>query len=163
MGNNTMHTYTLGFIKRKDEILLVNREKNPWKGSWNGVGGKRNLNEDIKDCIQREIEEETGILISLDQIEDKGYLTWNSFDAMGNGLHIFLVTLNDDYSYQTPRLTREGILDWKKIEWINDFDNYGVADNIPYFLPTVLSEKDRYHYHCTFREKILISVTKEKI
>jgi len=163
MGYSKMYTYTLGFIKRKDEILLVNREKKPWKGSWNGVGGKRNPLEDIKDCIKREIAEETGIHVTYDQIEDKGYLTWNSFDAMGNGLHIFLITLSDDFHFPTPLLTSEGILDWKKIEWINDFDNYGIADNIPYFLPTVLFEKDRYHYHCTFKEKILISVTKEKI
>ncbi len=158
-----MYRYTLGFIKRKDEILLVNREKKPWKGSWNGVGGKVNANETIQDCIIREIEEETGIMVSINQIEDKGYLTWNSFDAMGNGLHIFLITLPDSYKYSTPILTKEGILDWKKVEWINDFENYGIADNIPYFLPTVLSEKDRYHYHCTFHEKILVQVTKEKI
>lgn len=158
-----MYTYTLGFIKRKDEILLVNREKKPWKGSWNGVGGKLNINENIKDCIVREIEEETGITFLPNQIEDKGYLTWNSFDAMGQGLHIFLITLADDFEYNTPVLTNEGILDWKKIEWINDFENYGVADNIPYFLPTVLFDKDRYHYHCTFNDKVLISVTKEKI
>ncbi len=158
-----MYTYTLGFIKRKDEILLVNREKKPWKGSWNGVGGKLNINENIKDCIVREIEEETGITFLPNQIEDKGYLTWNSFDAMGQGLHIFLITLADDFEYNTPVLTNEGILDWKKIEWINDFENYGVADNIPYFLPTVLFDKDRYHYHCIFNDKVLISVTKEKI
>ncbi|MBU1142358.1 MAG: 8-oxo-dGTP diphosphatase [Firmicutes bacterium] len=158
-----MYRYTLGFIKRKDEILLVNREKKPWKGSWNGVGGKLNLNETIDTCIIREIEEETGITVLPNQIEDKGYLTWNSFDAMGQGLHIFLITLPDDFHYPTPILTQEGILDWKKIEWINDFENYGVADNIPYFLPTVLSKKDRYHYHCTFNDKVLVSVTKEKI
>ena len=158
-----MYRYTLGFIKRKDEILLVNREKKPWKGSWNGVGGKLNLNETIDNCIIREIEEETGITVLPSQVEDKGYLTWNSFDAMGQGLHIFLITLPDDFHYPTPILTQEGILDWKKIEWINDFENYGVADNIPYFLPTVLSKKDRYHYHCTFNDKVLVSVTKEKI
>jgi 8-oxo-dGTP diphosphatase len=158
-----MYTYTLGFIKRKDEILLVNREKKPWKGSWNGVGGKLISNETIESCIIREIEEETGIKVLPNQIEDKGYLTWNSFDAMGQGLHIFLITLPDDYQYLTPISTKEGILDWKKINWINDFENYGVADNIPYFLPTVLSKKDRYHYHCTFNDKVLVSVTKEKI
>ena len=158
-----MYTYTLGFIKRKDEILLVNREKNPWKGSWNGVGGKLNINENISDCMLREILEETGIEVLQSQMIDKGYLTWNSFDAMGQGLHIFLITLPDDFQFITPLATKEGILDWKKIEWINDFENYGVADNIPYFLPTVLNELDRYHYHCTFTNKVLISVTKEKL
>ncbi|MBU1094101.1 MAG: 8-oxo-dGTP diphosphatase [Firmicutes bacterium] len=158
-----MHIYTLGFIKRNDEILMVNREKSPWKGSWNGVGGKRDVNETALECIIREIDEETGIQVHLDQIKDKGDLTWNSFDALGNGLHIFLIELPSTYIYQTPKKVREGILDWKKIEWINDFENYGVAHNIPYFLPTVLNEADRYHYHCTFEDRYLKSVSKEKI
>ena len=158
-----MHRYTLGFIRRNHEILLVNREKSPWKGAWNGVGGKIDENESALLCIQREIEEETGIIVSLNQITDKGVLTWNTFGALGQGLYIFLIDLPKDFIYETPKKVDEGILDWKKIEWFNDFDNEGVADNIPYFLPGVLSDTNRYHYHCTFEGKVLKSVTKEKI
>ena len=34
--------YTLGFIRCKDnnKILLLNRNKSPWMGLYNGVGGK---------------------------------------------------------------------------------------------------------------------------
>jgi len=102
-------------------------------------------------------------LITENQILDKGVLTWNSFDAMGNGLHIFLISLPDHYEYPTPRAVEEGILDWKKLEWINDFENIGVAHNIPYFLPVVMTDNHRYHYHCTFEDKILKSVTKERM
>jgi 8-oxo-dGTP diphosphatase len=158
-----MFTYTLAFIQRKNEILLVNREKKPWMGSWNGVGGKVDANESITDCIIREIQEETSIVLTREQVIDKGYLTWNSFDANGQGLHLFLVHLPDDFIYDTPKVVDEGILDWKKIDWIISFDNYGVAHNIPYFLPTVLYDENRYHYHCTFEDRALISVTKELI
>ena len=36
--------YTLGFIRCKDnnKILLLNRNKSPWMGLYNGVGGKYN-------------------------------------------------------------------------------------------------------------------------
>lgn len=158
-----MHKYTLGFIRKKDHILLVNREKSPWKGAWNGVGGKIDANETPLMCIKREVEEETGIVVNDIQISDKGMLTWNKFGAIGNGLYIFLIDIPEDYHYETPKKVIEGILDWKSIDWINDFDNEGVADNIPYFLPTVLNDKQRYHYHCTFKGKQLMSVTKEKI
>jgi len=158
-----MHKYTLGFIQRKDEILMVNRYKKPWKGAWNGVGGKIDSGETPLECIIREVLEETGIFITEDQVSDKGILTWNSFDAMGNGLHIFLISVPMDFEYQTPKAVEEGILDWKKLEWINDYENIGVAHNIPYFLPIVIGEKDRYHYHCTFEDKILKSVTKERM
>ncbi|MBU1141477.1 MAG: 8-oxo-dGTP diphosphatase [Firmicutes bacterium] len=158
-----MHQYTLGFIRRNNEILMVNREKSPWKGAWNGVGGKIDSDEDEVSCIQREIQEETGISVTIEQIHDKGILTWNSFDALGKGLHLFLIDLPDYFEYSTPRKINEGILDWKKIEWINDFENQGVAHNIPYFLPTVLNEDNRYLYHCTFEDNHLKSVTKERI
>lgn len=35
-----MYQYTLCFIERGDAILLLNRQKAPWMGCWNGVGGK---------------------------------------------------------------------------------------------------------------------------
>lgn len=158
-----MYTYTLGFIRRGSEILMVNREKSPWKGAWNGVGGKIDADETARVCMQREIEEETGIVIERDQIRSKGCMTWNVFDAEGEGLYIFLIDLPLDYEYPTPRKVDEGILDWKKIEWINDFENQGVAHNIPYFLPTVLEAEEKYHFHCTFENKVLKSVTKEKL
>ncbi|MCR3906422.1 MAG: 8-oxo-dGTP diphosphatase [Tenericutes bacterium] len=158
-----MYKYTLGFIKRKDEVLMVNREKNPWKGCWNGLGGKVDDHESIISCIQREIKEETQIDLLPNQFQDKGILTWNSFDALGQGLHIYLIEVADDFIYSTPKVISEGILDWKKIDWLSDIQNYGVAHNIPYFLPTVIQDKARYHYHCTFNERILISVTKERM
>jgi len=155
--------YTLAFLKKRDEILLVNRQKQPWKGAWNGVGGKRQKDETPLSAIIREVYEETQIDISSAHIEDKGILTWNSFDALGQGLHIFLIHLKDDFQYVTPISTAEGILDWKHVDWINDFENYGVAHNIPYFLPTVLSDKARHHFHCIFEAQKLIKVTKEKL
>jgi 8-oxo-dGTP diphosphatase len=158
-----MYSYTLGFIKRNDEILLINREKNPWKGCWNGLGGKIEQDETPKESMIREIEEETGIQLDPLTVIYKGYLTWNVFDANGEGLYIFLVELDSAYTFDTPLKLREGILDWKKIDWINDFENYGVADNIPYFLPFVLNEDKLYHYHCTFEGRELKSVTKVEV
>ena len=35
-----MYKHTLCFIKRNEEILMLNREHDPVKGLWNGVGGK---------------------------------------------------------------------------------------------------------------------------
>jgi 8-oxo-dGTP diphosphatase len=158
-----MFKYTLGFIKRKDEILLVNREKKPWKGSWNGVGGKISENETPLACIIREVFEETNIKIDQNQVIDKGYLTWNLFDANGNGLHLYLILADDNFLYQTPVRTLEGILDWKKVDWIIDQDNYGVAHNIIHFLDLLIHDEKRYHYHCHFEGRNLVRFEKELI
>lgn len=157
-----MYRYTLGFIRRNDEVLLINRHKSPWKGCWNGLGGKVEPNETPLASILREIREETGVSFGQESVSDKGTLTWNSFDAMGKGLHLFVIEVSKDFEYKTPLQTDEGILDWKKITWATDHENYGVAHNIPYFLPTVLFDSCRYHFHCTFEGRHLVSVTKSK-
>jgi 8-oxo-dGTP diphosphatase len=158
-----MYIYTLAFIKNKDEILLINRNKKPWKGAWNGVGGKVQNDETPLDCIVREIEEETTLVIHPSQVQDKGILTWSNFEAIGLGLHIFLVEIEGEIPFQTPVKTAEGILDWKPISWINDLENEGIAKNIPYFLPVILNSPDRFHFHCVFEDRILKSVSTELI
>jgi len=142
---------------------MLNRNKKPWMGSWNGVGGKIQSGEEPIDGMIREIKEETDIDVHESFVFPKGVLTWDHFDALGNGLHIYVIELADDFVYETPRKTEEGILEWKDIDWIIDFGNSGIADNIPYFLPIVLTDAINYHYHCTFQGKILESVTKTKL
>ncbi|HAX03089.1 MAG: hypothetical protein A2Y45_06620 [Tenericutes bacterium GWC2_34_14] len=158
-----MYTYTLAFIKKGSQILMINREKKPWKGCWNGLGGKLQPGENGIQSVIRELFEETGYHIHESIIKDSGYLTWNSFDANGQGLYIYLI---DGYHLPllaTPLQTSEGILDWKEVDWIIDPTNLGVAHNISSFLPYVLSSDLRYHYHCHFEGDRLISVTKELI
>lgn len=153
------YLFTLVFIKRGNEILMINREKDPWMGFWNGLGGKRLLNESSLDCITREIEEEANIIVSKEDIIDKGIVTWNSdFKAVSSGLHLYLVELPDDYVYETPISTIEGILSWKKIDWISNKNNLGVSYNIPYFINNVIYDDKRYLYHCTFDGMKLVSV-----
>jgi 8-oxo-dGTP diphosphatase len=156
-----MYTYTLAFIHKNNQFLLVNREKKPWKGCWNGLGGKIQTNETPIEGIIRELFEETGLKIREEYIKDCGILTWNTFDAHGQGLHLFLIHGNTLAKIDTPLSTEEGILDWKHLDWIIDPNNYGVAHNIRFFLPTMLHENIRYHYHCIFENDTLIQVTKE--
>lgn len=151
--------YTLCFIRQGDNILMLNRNKSPWLGIWNGVGGKRNPNESALDCIYREIKEETNIQIHINDIVDKGYVTWNDdFKTPSLGLHLFFVEIPLDYKYDTPIEINEGILSWKTIAWVNDKLNLGVSYNIPYFLNNVINDQKRYHYHCEFNGYQLLNV-----
>lgn len=156
-----MYTYTLAFITNHDQILMVNRKKKPWQGCWNGLGGKLTSGESPLQGILRELWEETGQMFKKEDVKDCGIMTWNTFDAHGQGLHLFLIDGNKYPKITTPLATDEGILDWKSLDWIIDPKNYGVAHNIRYFLPTMMNDQTRHHFHCTFENDVLISVTKE--
>ncbi|MBE5821809.1 MAG: NUDIX domain-containing protein [Clostridiales bacterium] len=70
----------LVYNKDKDKILMCKREKEPYKGKYNLVGGKVEEGEDIIVAAYRELEEETGITnkdIELKHIIDFIYHTKN--------------------------------------------------------------------------------------
>lgn len=45
-----MYKYTLCFIKKGCQLLMLNRDSAPTKGLWNGVGGKIEANESPTEC-----------------------------------------------------------------------------------------------------------------
>lgn len=150
--------YTLCFIKRNDELLMLNRLKAPTMGIWNGVGGKIEEHESIKESVQREIKEETGISIELDQIVYRGKVTWHEDEECFGGMHVFLTEVSRDLHYETPIKINEGILDWKKIDWVLDDRNQGVGECIPYFLPIFLNDERNHHFSFYYKGKSVVDV-----
>lgn len=49
------------YNKEENKILMCKREKEPYKGKYNFVGGKVEENESEKEAAYRELKEETGI------------------------------------------------------------------------------------------------------
>ncbi|MBB6732937.1 NUDIX domain-containing protein [Cohnella zeiphila] len=145
-----MIKYNICFIRRGDRILLLNRELPSWMGCWNGVGGKLEPGESPRDSMAREIAEETGITAC--RITYKGLVTWTSDGGRFGGMYLYLGELPDTYEYPTPIKTPEGILDWKKIDWILHPDNVGVTSNLPVFLRAVLEDPRCYDHHVAYRD-----------
>ncbi len=46
------------------KVLLIQRGGEPFKGSWAFPGGFMNMDEDTEQCAIRELEEETGLVVS---------------------------------------------------------------------------------------------------
>ncbi len=156
--------YNLVFIKQNNQILMINRNKSPWMGMWNGLGGKLKNNETLNQSVIREIKEETNLLFKEDEIEYKGIVTWNDeFKTITNGLYLFLINLDSSILYETPIITNEGVITWKDMSWVLEKDNIGVSYNIPYFLENVLNDKKIYHYHCVFDKYNLLKVETKEI
>src|SRR5690625_6116881 len=143
MREYIMLKYTIGFIKKGDQILLLNREFTTLMGNWNGVGSKIEAGETPLAGILREIKEETGILLT--QATYKGCVTWNIDGQQEGGMYAYLAELPDTYEYPTPIKREEGILDWKNIDWILHPKNTGVA-NLSYLLTVLLAYSSTYHH-----------------
>jgi 8-oxo-dGTP diphosphatase len=59
-----------GIVFQDDQVLLVKRGKEPGLGKWSIPGGAVDIGEYVKAALQREIEEETGLLVEvLDLVE----------------------------------------------------------------------------------------------
>ena len=72
-----MKQYTVGFIYDSDfsHVLLVHKIAPDWQcGLLNGVGGKRELGENGRECFVREVKEETNIDLKIDEVTTIGFL-----------------------------------------------------------------------------------------
>ena len=68
------------FDKTEKKLLMCKREKEPFKGKLNFVGGKVEPNETEDEAAYRELNEETGISkndITLTRVMDFKYYYWN--------------------------------------------------------------------------------------
>jgi 8-oxo-dGTP diphosphatase len=140
--------YTLCFITRGSRLLLLERRREPNLGLWNGVGGKLAAGESPRDCILREVREETGLdLTDLTDVRLAGVVTWYEDGRLRAGAYTYVATLPDDATYETPRETDEGTLDWKERAWVLDPANERIAVTARRFLATLLDEPTPYE-HC---------------
>ncbi|WP_239254775.1 NUDIX hydrolase [Listeria ilorinensis] len=153
--------YTLCFLKYQQKILLLNRNKAPGMGKWNGVGGKLEAGETPFNCAIREIEEETGLKQPTYKIRAAGMMEWIEEQRHSGILHLFLAELHQLPSYALPLATREGILDFKPLNWILDQENTGVVDNLPYLITHILKTEAPMDIICYYEQQRLVKIAKK--
>ncbi len=129
---------------------MLNRNKSPNKGLWNGVGGKLEPGESPEQSVIREVQEETGYCITSPRYG--GIVRWEVDGKEVGGMHVFFVYLTEQNGYPTPVKMDEGILDWKELSWVVDEDNQGAVSNIRYFLPEMLGNEDPCDFLCIYRD-----------
>ncbi|MNW41178.1 8-oxo-dGTP diphosphatase [compost metagenome] len=148
-----MIKWTICFIRRGNEFLLLNRAYEPGMGRWNGVGGKIEVGETPLESVIRETNEETGILLTNPKYT--GQVTWFK-NGEKTGMHCFIADVNDNYDYATPIEVKEGILSWKSSDWIFHSRNKGVLPHLQAFLPIMLEDSKTYEHLCTFENDVLV-------
>jgi 8-oxo-dGTP diphosphatase len=140
--------YTLIFLTRGADVLMLQRRKPPNQGLWNGVGGRIEAGESAEECALREVREETGY--HLDNLRFGGLVTWEGFEIPAGGLYVF----SSEVPAGEPGITSEGTLAWKARDWV--FSSPEVVSNIHVFGPHVLAGSHPQRYHFVYRDgKIL--------
>ncbi len=106
----------LVFNKEENKILMCKREKEPYKGKFNLVGGKVEQNEEELQAAYRELKEETGITnndITLSHIMNFQY------KMSDMELEVYTGKLNNDVTL---------IEEVNKLYWIDKNENFFNVD-----------------------------------
>ena len=146
---------TLCFVVKGDEILMINRNKPPFMGLWNAVGGHIEDGETPEQSAIREIKEESGI--DVKSVELQSIFTWNYDDETG---YVFTAKLDDGEYNGIIKSHSEGITAFKKIDWIINAKNYGVVEDLKVFIKDI-SQGVKHNYHMIYKDKTLVEVIKK--
>lgn len=131
-----MKETTLCFLLKDDKVLLAMKKRGFGSGKWNGVGGKLKEEESAKPAAMREISEEIGVTVALQDLQEMGSLEFNYQDNPDwhQLCHIFIVR---NWRGE-PGESEEMKPAWYPIDKL-PFDEMWIDD--PHWLPLVLAGK----------------------
>ena len=151
-----MAIVTLCFVKKDNKILMINRNKPPFMGMWNALGGHKEENETALQCAVREIYEEGNI--KVDNARLISISTWNYDD---DEIYVYVSELDDDFDISVyPVKINEGIIDFKEIDWVLNLKNYGVIEDLRVFLDGIKNDRTQ-NYHLVYDNSKLLEVIKK--
>jgi 8-oxo-dGTP diphosphatase len=136
--------YTLIFLTRGEQVLMLHRRNPPNQGLWNGIGGRIEAGETPLACALREVREESGY--HLERLHFAGTLTWDGFETPPGGLYLFTAEAPSG----DARGNGEGELAWKSKAWV--FSALEVVSNILVFGPNILNGAQPKEYYFNYRE-----------
>lgn len=145
--------YTIFFCIVGTKVLLVKRKKEPYRNQWNGLGGKIEDGESPEESVKRELAEETGLEVGQARMRYSGIITWDvGVITKKAGMYAFIFFFPTEVLFKQSR-TREGLLEWKELDWIIQNDSQEIAENIKFFLPEMIQTTKPMHYHCEYFNK----------
>ena len=150
-------TGTLGYVLSPDRknVLLVHRtarEDDQHLGKYNGLGGKMENDEDVVECMRREIREEANLECTDMQL--RGTISWPGFGPNGEDWlgFVFLITA---FEGTVPASNDEGSLEWLPVDEIMSLPMW---EGDRQFLPLVFDDDPRaFHGVMPYRDGRMVS------
>ena len=87
-----------GIVRKNSGIIICRRKKKPYESYWEFPGGKLEKGETVRQCLNRELDEELDIRVSIDR-----FFTVVSHNYDGINIHLFCYLCS--YLRGTIRLT----------------------------------------------------------
>jgi 8-oxo-dGTP diphosphatase len=151
-----MAIVTLCFVKKEDKILMINRNKPPFMGMWNALGGHLEEGETPSQCAVREIYEESNVLVNNAKLISIS--TWNYDD---DEIYVYVSELEKDFDISSyPLKISEGLIDFKDIDWIIHPKNYGVIEDLRIFINDIKNNQSN-NYHLVYDNSKLVEYIKK--
>ena len=131
-----MKETTLCFLVKDGQVLLGMKKRGFGIGKWNGIGGKLKEGEDLKVATVREVNEEIGVDIALDDLREAGTLEFHFQNTpdWDNLCHVFVTTKWSGAPSESDEMRPE----WHHMHSL-PFDSMWVDD--PHWVPFVLAGK----------------------
>src|SRR3989344_9442469 len=132
-----MKNTTLCFLVKENKVLLAMKKRGFGAGKWNGVGGKVEAGESIKDAIVREVGEEINVSINPDDLRNHGNIKFyfeNGSDWNQN-VHIFITEKWEGEPSESEEMNQPEWYEKDKLP----FENMWLDD--PHWMPKVLAGK----------------------
>ncbi len=123
------------FNKTADKVLLIKRNRQPFKNLYNGVAGKIEDTETEEQSTIRECFEETGIKL----ICPKKFMTMIYPKSRNNREDKSIAIYYDFIEEVNVNENIEGTFEWKNMEFVMDFHNKQIAgfSNLAQFIKEI--------------------------
>ncbi len=125
------------YVVKDKDILLIKRNKPPYKGQYTVIGGKKERGEALAAACKREVYEETGLV--LGNVRFRGV-----FNMIIEGCEFETMAfyfMSDDFSGELTAQD-EGELEWCRIE--DSFNKEGVSEFYLKISPLIFDEEKNF-------------------
>ncbi len=133
---NKNYVVIMLFNKKCNKVLLVKRNKKPYKNCWNGIGGKIEENETPINAAKRECMEETNISLKNPRL----LVTYVYPESSIINCNTKLNVIYDFVEEINVVDNEEGHYEWKNIDFVMDTYNKEIAglSNLNQFVKEIL-------------------------
>ena len=141
----------LAAVRSVRGILLIRRERAPFKGLWGMPGGKMRYGEHLDEAVKREVLEEAGLSTTFWRL--RGVVTEKLYDGDRLSMHYLLMVCEVFSRSVKLRRSAEGELRWFDPRLLSEHWDAVIPSDRLMLEKLVLREPREFYYRCRVRKR----------